>query len=217
MPSRVADEQETFTGLSLIKPNITAGAEKAGDKLRGIRKQRVRSFVVGQRVRARNFGGGNRWIPGVIQEITGPVSYKVAVMRGTLRRHVDQVVSDSGVDVGGAVVDIPETDVIRDGPAAVVVREHPPEDGQWQGTCGAKDVGVRQQACPSTNVPEVVPESTRGTSEVSDREVDTTVVNEPVIVPPTSRSPITSNVAPVRRSGRVTRRPGWMVDFDCEP
>ena len=43
-------------------------------------------------VYVRNFGGGEKWIPGEIVKSTGPVSYKVKTNDGLLvRRHADQI------------------------------------------------------------------------------------------------------------------------------
>ena len=40
----------------------------------------------------RNYSDGSKWIPGVITEITGPVSYKVTLADGKiLKRHLDQI------------------------------------------------------------------------------------------------------------------------------
>ena len=44
------------------------------------------------RVYVRNFGRGEKWIPGEIVKSTGPVSYKVKTNDGLLvRRHADQI------------------------------------------------------------------------------------------------------------------------------
>ena len=40
----------------------------------------------------RNYHRGNKWIPGVIQQKTGPVSYRVKLANGNIRRcHQDQI------------------------------------------------------------------------------------------------------------------------------
>ncbi|CAI5670816.1 unnamed protein product [Oreochromis niloticus] len=56
------------------------------------RHPKERMFVIGDTVYTRNYGGGPKWIPGLIQEMTGPVSYLVMLGNGTgVRRHVDQL------------------------------------------------------------------------------------------------------------------------------
>lgn len=45
-------------------------------------------------VYVRNFGQGELWVPGVISEVTGPVSYTIELTDGsgrTVRRHQDHV------------------------------------------------------------------------------------------------------------------------------
>ncbi|XP_058038706.1 uncharacterized protein K02A2.6-like [Ahaetulla prasina] len=58
-------------------PNSTSGA---------------RAFQVGDWVYAQHFGGDPRWLPGQIEEVTGPRSYRVQLEDGRMwRRHVDQL------------------------------------------------------------------------------------------------------------------------------
>lgn len=47
---------------------------------------------MGDSVLTRNFSLGPKWIPGIIESVTGPVSYKVMLGDGrVVRRHVDQI------------------------------------------------------------------------------------------------------------------------------
>lgn len=47
---------------------------------------------MGDRVFAKNFGQGQRWLPSVVTEVTGPVSYMVKLQDGRLiRRHQDHL------------------------------------------------------------------------------------------------------------------------------
>ena len=49
---------------------------------------RKRNLAKGDTVFAQNFGTGSRWLPAVIQEVTGPVSFLVRLENGRLvRRH----------------------------------------------------------------------------------------------------------------------------------
>lgn len=51
-----------------------------------------REFAVNDSVYVRNFGRGEKWIPGEIVQSTGPVSYKVKTDDGLLvHRHADQI------------------------------------------------------------------------------------------------------------------------------
>ncbi|CAN8032994.1 unnamed protein product [Ixodes persulcatus] len=58
--------------------------------LRG--RQGVREFEPQDTVFIRNYLTGPKWLPGVVTEITGPVSYKVRTIDGRFwKRHVDQI------------------------------------------------------------------------------------------------------------------------------
>ncbi len=52
-----------------------------------------RSFVVGEEVFAEDFSNSSeKWIPGVISKVTGPLSFQIDLSNGkTVRRHVDNV------------------------------------------------------------------------------------------------------------------------------
>ena len=49
-------------------------------------------FSIGQKVMTRNFLQGTPWLPGVVKECCGPLTYMVEVESGVLwRRHVDHI------------------------------------------------------------------------------------------------------------------------------
>ena len=55
-----------------------------------------RSLEVGDPVYTQNFGSGPMWIPGVVEQRTGPVPCKVVLGNGkVVRRQIDQVKSRS--------------------------------------------------------------------------------------------------------------------------
>ena len=56
------------------------------------KKAKERWFKTGDSVLTQNFSFGPKWIPGIIESVTGPVSYKVMLGDGRIvRRHVDQI------------------------------------------------------------------------------------------------------------------------------
>lgn len=56
--------------------------------------------MAGDHIYTKNYGHGPKWIPGLIQEITGPVSYTVLLGNGkVVRRHVDQLFSRQEQDL----------------------------------------------------------------------------------------------------------------------
>ena len=82
------------TRLDLLRPNQEAQvAEKqAQQKANHDRKAQFRQFFVGQNVMARNLRPGNDWVPAVIVERLGPVSYLVETADHQLwRRHLDHL------------------------------------------------------------------------------------------------------------------------------
>ena len=66
---------------------------------------RSREFTVGGLVSVRNFGQGDKWLPGVVIKRTGPVSFCVAMDQGVVRRcHQDQLRSRSVASVSDPIV-----------------------------------------------------------------------------------------------------------------
>ena len=56
-------------------------------------KATVREFIINEEVFVENYSGrGARWLPGVVVEVTGPLSYKVELGdQRIVRKHVDQM------------------------------------------------------------------------------------------------------------------------------
>ena len=82
------------TRWDLLKPDIgvTVRDKPLQQKIGHDRSVPVRSFQVGQEVMARNFRAGAAWIPGVIAQQLGPVTYLVNVSEGRhWKRHVDHI------------------------------------------------------------------------------------------------------------------------------
>ena len=80
--------------LDLLKPHT---AERVESKQQRQKEQhdsraRKRNLEVGEEVFVRNYHQGNRWLPGVISQKTGPVSFRVKLADGRERRcHQDQL------------------------------------------------------------------------------------------------------------------------------
>ena len=93
-PSELMFGRQLRTRMDLLKPDIGRRVRFRQDQ----QKQghdthaRPREFAVGTKVYAKNFGRGSLWLPGVVQEARGPVSYTVELEDGrVVRRHVDHV------------------------------------------------------------------------------------------------------------------------------
>ena len=85
-PSQMMLKREIRTPFHLMQPGSQSipKAELRSD---------VRQFKVGESVWCKNFGQGDKWVPGVITEVKGNVNYKVSVpeKREAVHRHIDQL------------------------------------------------------------------------------------------------------------------------------
>ena len=81
--------------LDLLQPDLPSKIEysQANQKSNHDLKKSHRTFVEGDLVYAENFTSRNqKWMPGIIDKITGPLSYVMKLSDGvTIRRHVDHV------------------------------------------------------------------------------------------------------------------------------
>ena len=92
-PAELFLKRSLRTRLDLMRPSLRSRveAQQALQKNQHDRHTKDRLFDVGQSVLARNLRAGPKWIPGVMVEKTGPVSYKVQVSDQIWRRHCDQL------------------------------------------------------------------------------------------------------------------------------
>ena len=84
------------TRLDMIRPDLgsTISDKQSAQKAYHDVHSRVRDFFLGQRVLARNYREGPRWISGVIAEKRGPLTYLVQIRDDVLwKRHVDQIIN----------------------------------------------------------------------------------------------------------------------------
>lgn len=80
--------------LDLLQPNIQVKVQSRQERQKSDhdRHARSREFKCGDLVHIRNFGQGPMWIPGVVIQVRGPVSYTVKLANGEQkRRHVDHI------------------------------------------------------------------------------------------------------------------------------
>ncbi|XP_042146269.1 uncharacterized protein K02A2.6-like [Ixodes scapularis] len=91
-PAELLMGRRLRTALDRLHPDLQAEMvdKQEEQALRG--RQGVREFEPREPVFIRNYLAGPKWLPGIITEITGPVSYKVRTIDGRFwRRHVDQI------------------------------------------------------------------------------------------------------------------------------
>ena len=93
-PSELMFGRQLRTRMDLLKPDIGRRVRFRQDQQKQGHDAHARptEFVMGTRVYAKNFGRGSPWLPGVVQEAKGPVSYTVELEDGrVVRRLVDHV------------------------------------------------------------------------------------------------------------------------------
>ena len=103
-PAELFVGQKLRTRLSLVKPN---GVPKDVEEFVKYDEGTIRSFVRGEKVLVKSHNRGNeKWLPGVILKIKGPLTYLAKVLNGKLRyvhsdhlRKMDDTVDDSCMDV----------------------------------------------------------------------------------------------------------------------
>ena len=93
-PAELMFGRRIRTRLDLLKPDLsrTVRARQEHQKKTHDAHARPRDLAIGATVYAKNFGQGPPWLPGVIKDLTGPVSYTIEVEDGRIFwRHVDHV------------------------------------------------------------------------------------------------------------------------------
>lgn len=93
-PSELLCGRKLKTHLDFFHPTVqrSVSQHQQAQKHNYDRSAIEREFGVNDNVYIRNFGRGEKWIPGEIVQSTGPVSYKVKTKEGLLvRRHADQI------------------------------------------------------------------------------------------------------------------------------
>lgn len=75
------------THLDQIKPDVAARVQSAQDAQKRNHDKNaktLRSFAEGDAVFIRNFGDGEKWLPGTVEFCQGPVTYKVKLQDGKI-------------------------------------------------------------------------------------------------------------------------------------
>ena len=92
-PAELLLGRRPLSCLDLLKPDLSTRIETKQAKQRLTSNSRtVPNYELGDAVYARNFGYGSRWIPGLLVENTGPLSFKMECEGGRIWcRHVDHI------------------------------------------------------------------------------------------------------------------------------
>ena len=93
-PCELFLDRKIRSHLDLLKPDVESrvNVQQAKQKARHDSKSPFREFFLGQNVISRNLLNGPDWVPGVIVERLGPLTYLVHVSSGAFwKRHVNQL------------------------------------------------------------------------------------------------------------------------------
>ena len=92
-PSLLLMGQRLRTRLDLLIPSVEKHVEtrQYNSMVNRIAKRGLRQFHAGDEVLARNYGRGETWMPGVINEVLGTRHYMVEVFGNLWKRHLDQL------------------------------------------------------------------------------------------------------------------------------
>ena len=83
-PSELFMGRSLRTRLDLLRPNLEESVvrKQAQQKMKHDQHSKFREFQIGQSVLARNYRPGPLWVPRIIEERTGPLSYVVKLGSG---------------------------------------------------------------------------------------------------------------------------------------
>lgn len=91
-PAKLFLGRNLRTRLDFLKPDVKNTVTHSQMKTAfSSEKRREREFQIGQSVITRDYRNKDKWIPGVIQDRTGPLMYKVDIGSTSWRRHADQL------------------------------------------------------------------------------------------------------------------------------
>ena len=93
-PCELLMKRKLRSRVDSIKPDVRDKVERQQleMKTRNDAKARCKSFFAGDKVYVRNFIGGIKWLPAAIEEILGPLTYRVCLKDGRIwRRHENHI------------------------------------------------------------------------------------------------------------------------------
>ena len=181
-PCMLFFKRQLRTRLDLLKPDYgdKALGKQADQKNYHDLHSRDRQFSVGQKVMARNFLQGLTWVPGVVTEVCGPVSYMVRVQPNIVwRRHVDHIKELQEFDAlrGG------EEDSLRKEPVLENCAEETSIVDKPSASDSVISAGVPQEGlCPDIQVPTTeiaVQQDPGSTSDISIEQSRSAELREP--------------------------------------
>lgn len=101
-PCEMLMERKLCSGLDLLRPDVQASVIQKQAKQKSDRDKhcKPRCFSEGEKVFAKNFRKGKKWLPGHTVRKKGPVSFEIELQNGqTCHRHQNHVRSRATTDV----------------------------------------------------------------------------------------------------------------------
>ena len=179
-PSLLLMGRRLRTRLDLLIPSVEKHVEarQYSSMVNRTAKRGLRQFHAGDTVLARNYGRGEKWIPGVVTEVLGSRHYMVEVFGNLWKRHVDQLlrrpvddtppanstaiqrhfvpndmtslVGQPGEIVSDSCTPVPAT-AVSDEPNLMDSHEHCfPEGSITSSSCPVQDRDTNELACSSS-------------------------------------------------------------------
>ena len=156
-PSELMLGRRPRSHLDLMKPHTAERVERqqAKQMQKHNAHARERDFDLGERVYVRNYQSGKSWLPGEVQERTGPVSFRVKMQDGRLRRcHVDQMrkrsVEEPSAPEEQVDVPSPRIEVQPEPPEPSVELDQPSPETNESEECPVVEDSLPQPSDPST-------------------------------------------------------------------
>ena len=195
-PDSVMFNRKFRSPLDISVQENSRREEETGDK-------EISRFVIGQGVYAKNFGKGEKWLPGIIEKVQGVRNYVVKVFGGhgnmIWRRHADQLKSRFNEIVESDQSGILDKNLIDRGEAPEIIPTSEPSSEVWPELLGSRSPTTETLVsgpvvAPPNQQPENVQASTRPEGIAPSPRVETTTLREKSLP-----------------SGRVTTRSGRAV------
>ena len=119
--------------LDLMKPDLSSKVQQKQEaqKVHHDKSAKHRQFQIGDAVYVKDFTAHKSWIPGIVSEVKGPLSYHVTIADGRVfRRHVEHIrprtCTATAADSSASDTEIPPITTAPNTPATDVPTNQPP-------------------------------------------------------------------------------------------
>ncbi|KAJ8021906.1 hypothetical protein HOLleu_39239 [Holothuria leucospilota] len=126
-PAELFLRRQIKTKLSLLRPNLASQVEGKQESQKQAHDQgrtKVHSFEPGENVMVKNFRGADKWVPGVVMQRLGPLTYIVLVNGKNQHVHIDHLITGISNSNRDKQVPLPEY-LTPEGPPPVTESNEP--------------------------------------------------------------------------------------------